>query len=197
MKFSAISFQLALISNVRRRTSCISCSGCRQKRCGRSPIHCVERHRLRIEIHAQEAAPLAERHAEERIVVLAEVRGHAGSHLIDIGDAGRDVEALKIGSAEQLAVEAVSPAMIRTADDLAVGVFGHQPGRAVPADVVECAQLAVAIAHDDAATGRRPPRPDNRRGWEFRWHSRRRPSSWTRRAAARFRKTPRCGTHRE
>src|SRR5208337_5661730 len=62
----------------------------------------------------------------------------------------------KLGRALQRAVEAIAPAMVRTAQNTGLSLLlGDDRSGVVPAHVVEGAQLAVAAAYDDQRLARK------------------------------------------
>ena len=110
---------------------------------------------------------------------------------------GGHVGALEQRRAQARAVGVVGPVVVRAADASAVpdlaGVGVEQPRGAVPADVVEGAQLAVAVAGDDDRAAGDLDRRRRRRAGRRRRRSRPRPSRSRTPSPARARRTPgRC-----
>ena len=92
-----------------------------------------ERHRVRIEVDEHPAAPFVA--AERRQTGM--IRGSKPGRL------------LHVGRAHQLALEVVEPAMVGAAELLGVARAAGDLDAAVPADVGECADIAVIVAGDD------------------------------------------------
>ena len=115
----------------------------------------VERGRLGVEAHEDEAAPLVDANRVESVVGLVERLdlAHVEDVLLILGNPRlrREERCPQAG-----AVEVVGPRVVgalEEARDLALPL-GDEPGAAVPADVVVRAKLAVAVPADDERAAR-------------------------------------------
>ena len=88
---------------------------------------------FRVEVHEDELLPGLHAHGKQAVLRAIE-----------------RADALELRRALQRAIEAVAPAVIRTAKDAGRALrLGHDGRGVMAADVVERAQLVVAAAHDD------------------------------------------------
>ena len=105
----------------------------RPRHLGRDGAHHLgQRRRVVGQVDEDERAPALDAHGDEAEVLLGEALG-----------------VLHLGRGAQAAVEPVRPAVVAALERLAVALRERDLARAMPADVVEGAQLAVEAVRDD------------------------------------------------